>query len=515
MTETPVIIVEGRGVPEDGAYAHGVGARRCAYNNRCLEGLRRERRIPARGSDRDANCAPCSRVKALPDDAIEPVSLLLSRRNLPTGRRSTFQIALDSLTLLQGCLSSARGSDSMPNPLPLLGEAPASRVPHALPLLASGFRPFFLLGSMFSVVVLPLWLLAQVGTFHPDPYLNPTYWHAHEMVFGFAVAVIAGFLLTAVGNWTSRETVVGWPLLALSTLWTLGRVALMLAGRLPRWLPPAIDLAFLPALLVGIGRPIVAVRMWRHAPILLVLLLLWLANVAVHLGAVGVLPGGQRSGSLVAVDLVVIVILVISGRVFPMFTRNATHVSSIRSVPVFDALAIGSMVLLAVVDAFLEDPRIAAYVAGATSVFAAARCVHWGARHSLRIPLLWILHVGYGWIPVGLALRTAAAFDGRIASVLGTHALTIGAIGGLTLGMMSRVALGHTGRALVATKPLAYAFMLLTIAAFVRVFVPLLHVAWYQASIFMSGTLWTAAFGLFLVVYFPVLISPRVDGKPG
>jgi uncharacterized protein involved in response to NO len=266
---------------------------------------------------------------------------------------------------------------------------------------------------------------------------------------------------------------------------------------------------------VGIGRPIVAARMWRHAPMLLPLVLLWIVNFAIHLDALGALSGWQRRGSLVAVDLVVLVILVIAGRVFPMFTRNATRMPSIRSVPVLDALTIGSMAVLALLDTFLEEPKITACVAGVTGASAAARCVHWGARHSLRIPLLWILHVGYAWIPAGLALRAAAAFDGRIPAVLGTHALTIGAIGSLTLGMMSRVALGHTARPLVAKKAVTYAFATVTIAAVVRVFVPLLHVAWYQASVFTSGILWTVAFGLFLIVYAPILISQRADGRPG
>jgi uncharacterized protein involved in response to NO len=245
------------------------------------------------------------------------------------------------------------------------------------------------------------------------------------------------------------------------------------------------------------------------------LLLLWLANLGIHLDALDVLSGWQRRGSLIAVDLVVLVVLVIAGRVFPIFTRNATGVASIRSIPALDALSLAAMGLLALLDVILEDPAITSYVAGAAAVFSLARSLRWGARHSLRIPLLWILHVGYAWIPAGLVLRALAAFEGRIPPVLSTHALTIGAIGGLTLGMMARVALGHTGRPLVAKTPVAWAFGLVTAAAIVRVLVPLAHVAWYQASIFASGTLWTLAFGLYLAVYAPILVSAREDGRPG
>jgi hypothetical protein len=189
---------------------------------------------------------------------------------------------------------------------------------------------------------------------------------------------------------------------------------------------------------------------------------------------------------LAAVDVVVLVTLVIAGRVFPTFTRNATGVASIRSLPALDALTLASMLLFTIADTFLVDPRIGACLAAAAGVFAAARSIHWGARHSLRNPLLWVLHVGYAWIPIGLALRAVSAFDGRVPPVLGTHALTIGAIGGLTLGMMSRVALGHSGRPLALPRPMSYAFAAVTLAAITRVFGPLVEVAWYQTTVFAS-----------------------------
>jgi uncharacterized protein involved in response to NO len=217
----------------------------------------------------------------------------------------------------------------------------------------------------------------------------------------------------------------------------------------------------------------------------------------------------------VAVDIVILVILIMAGRVFPMFTRSATGVKTIRSVPAFDLLALGAMLVTTILQAGQWVPEMSAYAAGIAGILCVARAVHWGARHTLRVPLLWILHLGYAWIPVGLGLRAVAAFDGRVPPVLGTHALTIGAIGCLTLGMMSRVALGHSGRPLVAPKAIVPAFALIAAASFVRVFVPLLTVSYYALSIYVAGIFFSGAFLLFSMVYFPILISPRADGKPG
>lgn len=387
--------------------------------------------------------------------------------------------------------------------------------PTVTALTAKGFRPFFLLGGLFGFAILPIWMLALAGILNPSAYLDAISWHAHEMVFGFAVAVIAGFLLTAVGNWTQRETVVGFPLLALAGLWLLGRVAITCAGPVPKWMPAVADLAFLPALLAVLARPLVAAKNKRNFVMLGVVAALFLANLAIHLDVLGVLPGGRRRGGLVGVDVIILVILIIAGRVFPMFTRNATNVETVRSWPLFDRLTIGGMATLTLADVFAPDHAITAIVAVITGVCAAARAVHWGARYSMRVPLLWILHVGYAWIPLGLLLRAMSSLGFVALGMVATHALTVGAIGALTLGMMSRVTLGHTGRALVAPKLAAVSFVLMTVAAVARVGVPLVFPAWYVASLFVSGTAWSVAFGLYVIGYGPMLLAPRIDGKAG
>jgi uncharacterized protein involved in response to NO len=243
---------------------------------------------------------------------------------------------------------------------------------------------------------------------------------------------------------------------------------------------------------------------------------LFAANVVVHLDALGFLrTGSARRACLVGIDIVVLLVLIMAGRVFPMFTRNATGVTTIRSVPVLDTAAIAAMALLTVAGVFAPDRRLTATLAGLAAVLAAARAVHWGARHSVRHPLLWILHGGYVWLTLGLLLRAAAGFGFAVPGSLATHALTVGAIGSITLGMMARVALGHTGRLIVASRAVAWAFGAVTLAAVVRVLVPLFAAGWYFVALLAAGGLWTIAFGVFLLSYFPILTGPRTDGKPG
>ena len=404
----------------------------------------------------------------------------------------------------------------MQRSLLLHGEAPEPTTRSKLALSAKGFRPFFLLAAVFACVIVPQWILVVAGVAHPTGYLDAPSWHAHEMVFGYAVAVIAGFLLTAVGNWTQRETVVGTPLLVLSALWAAGRAAMVLAGALPRGLPALVDLAFLPALIVVLARPIIAARNRRNIAMLGILGALFAANVVIHLDALGVMAlGTARHARLVAIDVVLLVMLIIAGRVFPMFTRSATGATSVRSSPPLDVLTIAAMAALTLLDALVPERAATAAAAGAAGVLALARAARWGTRHTARDPLLWILHAGYGWLVVGLLLRALARLVPVIPGSLATHALTVGAIGSLTLGMMARVSLGHTGRRLIASRSTVGSFAAITTAAFARVAVPMFAPSWYLASLVAAAGLWTLAFVLFLLAYVPVLLAPRVDRKPG
>jgi uncharacterized protein involved in response to NO len=395
----------------------------------------------------------------------------------------------------------------------VIGSAPVP--PETVPSwVAKGFRPFFLLAGGFAALVVALWLLALAGKVGFDGYLGPMYWHAHEMVFGFTVAVIAGFLLTAAGNWTGRETAIGGRLIMLVALWVAGRVAFVAMAVLPGPIIAVADLAFLPALALVVGRALVATRNRRNYPVLAIVIALWLADLAVHLDANGVLRGWQWRATLGAIDVVILLILFLSARIFPMFTRNATQVASIHNLPALDIATVVAMAGLAIVDVVFAGRTSAAVLAAATAALALVRSLPWGARHTVRHPLLWILHVGHAWIVVGLGLRAAAELTSKVPVVSAIHALTTGAIGCTTLGMMARVSLGHSGRPLVIRTPVAIAFGVLTLSAVIRVLGPL-SLTTYSTTLYISGMLWSLAFATFTVAYAQILVRPRIDGRPG
>lgn len=396
----------------------------------------------------------------------------------------------------------------------LYGSPPVAQ---PLPLLAKGFRPFFVLAAAYAVSMLLIWLGVLRGVLAPPGYLDATVWHAHEMLAGFATAVIAGFLLTAVGNWTQRETATGRWLALLALLWLSGRAAVWWGAHLPRGVPALVDLAFLPALAVTLARPLIASGNRRNFVMLAILAALFVANLAVHAEALSLLTTGTaRRANLISVELIVLLCSVICGRVLPMFTRNATGVQAIRSNATLDRLSIAALVALVLVDLFWPRAMLlSGAVAALAAVLAAARSAHWGTRHSLRDPLLWILHAGYVWLVLGLFLRAFSSFVSPAAASLATHALTAGAIGSLTLGMMARVSLGHTGRMLKAPSSMSAAFVAITLAAIARVLVPWVRPDWYIASLSFAAVAWSFAFATFLVAYLPMLSQPRVDGRPG
>jgi uncharacterized protein involved in response to NO len=249
---------------------------------------------------------------------------------------------------------------------------------------------------------------------------------------------------------------------------------------------------------------------------LAVLAALFAANAAVHLDALGFLAlGTARRACLAAVDVVVFLIVVIAGRVVPMFTRNATGATDVRSYRALEIAAALAMAALTVVDVIAPDTKVALAAAGIAGVLAAARASRWGTLRTFRHPLLWVLHVGYAWIPVGLLLRAAPLAGLAVWSSLATHALTVGAIGTLTLGMMARVALGHSGRPLQAHRALSFAFAAITAATVARAIVPLVALQFHFVALVVAGTLWTVAFAIYLAVYAPILSTPRADGKAG
>lgn len=377
----------------------------------------------------------------------------------------------------------------------------------ALPLLALGFRLFFLLAGLFAVVAMGLWAAVIAGH---GPALGPL-WHGHEMLFGYTGAVIAGFILTAASNWTGRPTLVGAPLAGLALLWLAARICVALPA-VPDAIKAVLCAGFFVYLAIGVGRPIVALRRSRNYGIIGVLcvfaaleLFYWLDS-ALRLRVLEA-----------ALFFIMVLISSIGGRVIPAFTRNATPGLRIRPQLLSrDRLAIASLVALGILTLIPATPSILfALLATLAALLHALRMYGWGSAAALRRPVLWILHLAYLCLPLGLALWAAQAWGAAVPARVPLHVLAVGTLGLMTLGMMTRVTLGHTGRVIVASKLTTLAYALLIVALIVRVVGPFFGAAHWQAAMLLAAALWVASFALFVCGYGRYLLSPRIDGRRG
>ena len=400
-------------------------------------------------------------------------------------------------------------------PIPVETTARIHQARQPLALFTLGFRPFFLVAALAAVALVAFWLADYGGALSVKTYYGGTTWHGHEMVFGYAAAVVAGFLLTAVRNWTSMDTLRGGPLGALLVLWIAGRLAPFAAGVVPGWFIAAVDLIFLPALAASLALPLLRRRQWRNLPFVPVLLVLAFANALVHLDVLGVLPGRATTGLYLGIDMLVLLIAVIGGRVIPFFTERALPGAHPRMWRPVEWVSIGVVAALAVLRAVPLAPELTLALAVVAALVHAVRLWGWSDQRLWSVPLLWILYAGYGWLVIGFALEALAA-AAVIRPQLAVHAFTTGAVGALTLGMMARVALGHTGRPLRAAPPVVAAFVLVNVAALLRVFGAWwLPDEWYLAMVVAAGVAWVSAFVLFFSVYAPILTRPRTDGLEG
>ncbi|MCB9708450.1 MAG: NnrS family protein [Myxococcales bacterium] len=384
------------------------------------------------------------------------------------------------------------------------------------PLLTGPFRPFFLLAGMLALVLVPLWLHVYGGIVVAPSHLGPIGWHAHEMLFGYTSAVIAGFLLTAAANWTGRPTVRPWSLLGLVLVWIAGRIMMWFSARLPFGVVMCTELAFFVGVAVSCAVPIIKTRNFRNLGLVVLVLGLGLCDAAVLMHAYGRMLW-LRNPLIVALDTVLIIIAIVGGRIIPNFTRNALGHLTMRARGPIDALALVGVVSVAVIDATpLSSSWMLAAFGTAAGVANLSRMRGWHSLQTIKHPIVFVLHLGYAWLGVGLLLRGLSAWvPDRIPTAAAIHTLSIGAIGTLTLGMMARVALGHTGRKLVFHPTARAAMILMTGTVLVRVFGTLAPRTWYLPSLIVAGTLWTLAFGLFLYHYVPILLAPRPDGRPG
>lgn len=399
--------------------------------------------------------------------------------------------------------------------MPALVPAVETAMPGAArTLLGYAFRPFFLLGGLWAIVAVLAWaaLLHGQAPFSPGP--DPVLWHAHEMVVGFGGAAVAGFLLTAVATWTGRPPVSGVALAWLVLAWCAGRIAMATAGALPAALVAVADLAF-PALLAALaGREIVAGGSRRNYGILAGLAGFVALDAAFHAGRAGLIPGADRIAINLAAHALVLLVTVIGGRIVPSFTANWLRLGGSPAAPKGRAL-VESAVLPLTAAAALADVTgapapLVAIGAGAAALAHAARLAGWRGLATTPNPLLAILHVGYAWLPLGYGLLALAAASGIPPRTAALHALTMGGIGVMVLAVASRVALGHTGRPLVASAPTVAAYAILNGAVLARIAGSVMPSA-YRPMLDLAALGWATAFALFLWVYWPILTGPRPD----
>ncbi len=393
-----------------------------------------------------------------------------------------------------------------------MSKAESSKSELQVRMFALAFRPFFLVAALASLILVFLWLLVLSDAIELSLYFIPSLWHAHEMIFGFIAAVISGFLLTAVQAWTGLPGIKGVKLILLVLVWFCGRLLITLPAAAHNWSTAALDLAFLPLVAIVLSTYIVRAKQWRNAVFIPILLLYFFANLLMHLQALGI-ANSAYAGLSLGLWLTLLLIIILGGRVVPMFTSNGLGGVEIYSWKWVNIGSILFFLLFAFADLFRHDSA-ARYLALICAVFHFVRLCGWRPQLTLKTPLLWVLHIGYVWLIIGFLLYAAAEtmlFPRSVA----IHAFALGTIGNFVIGMMSRVALGHTGRALMATKTMAIAYALVNFAALLRVIFPVFFELRRMPLMYAAGISWIASFLLFLIVFIPVLSLARLDGKEG
>jgi len=380
-----------------------------------------------------------------------------------------------------------------------------------------GFRPFFLGAGLFAALAMGLWSGVYLGGWQLAlAQMTPITWHAHEMLYGYTMAVIAGFLLTAVRNWTDRDTASGARLALLVALWAAARVLALFDGAGASRMMALADLGFQLALTVELARPLIQARQWRQMGILAKVVLLTVTNALFYLDLLGYLPHGIFWGLYGGLYLIIGLILTMGRRVIPFFTeRGVDYPVALINRRWLDVAALVLFLLFFVFDLFTPYRGVAALCALALFGLHSARLWGWYTPGIWRKPLLWSLFLAYGFIVAAFPLYALSVVT-RVSPTLAVHAFAAGGIGLITLGMMARVALGHTGRDVQNPPPVVWwPLVLLTVSALLRVFAPLLVPGLHNAWIVISQFFWIAAFALFVAHYWPILGRPRVDGRPG
>lgn len=384
--------------------------------------------------------------------------------------------------------------------------------------LSYGFRPFFLLSCLFAAISMFAWM-AWIGLHAAGGAVRtmtiamaPHQWHAHEMLFGYALGVIAGFFLTAVPSWTGSKPVSGRVLAALVLVWLAGRLAFWFSAHIPPMAVAVVDLAFVPMLLVLVLRALLNNWSKRNFVFLPILAAIFIANLLTHLEFTELWPGLMNMGNRLGLDAVIVLIVVLGGRVVPAFTTNALRKAGEEAFPVsrrpVEIASVGLVALLALVEIVQPLGPVAGGIALLAALANGVRFCGWRGHKTLGSPILWIIHLAYIWLVAGLAFKGAAHFQ-MLSEATALHVLTVGAIGSMTLGIMTRAGLGHTGRALRVSAPVVGAYLLVSLSAAVRVAVPPLMPQFYNEGMLVAGVAWMVAFAIVSIVYWPILTQPR------
>lgn len=401
-------------------------------------------------------------------------------------------------------------------PLPIFCAAPVPASPpplQGLPVLRLGFRPFYLGAAAFAMLSIPLWVAIVLGKVAPPMAMPPLLWHAHEMLFGFAAAVIVGFLLTAGKAWTGLATPRGPGLAALALLWLAARAAALVA---PYPLYAALDVLLLPLVASLLTAVLLRAGNRRNLPLAGILLLLAIANAVFHLASLGLIEAAPMTALHAGLALIIMIECVMGGRVIPAFTLSATPGLKLRLRPGMELPTLALTALGLAGWLFAPAGPLPAAVLGLAAVLQFYRLLTWQPFVTRSRPILWVLHAAYAWIPIGLALLSLAEL-GLLGVSAGVHALAAGATGGLIIGMITRTARGHTGRPLRVSKAEVAAYGLVLAAALMRTLVPVIapQSVPHAAPLIAAALAWCSAFTVYLWVFTPWLLSSRLDGKDG
>lgn len=388
---------------------------------------------------------------------------------------------------------------------------------YGTPIFRLGFRPFFLVAGLFAIISMIIWMASYVFSVEfAFSGLAPGVWHAHEMLFGYVMAVVAGFLLTAIKNWTGVEVLRGKGLAALLSLWLVARILPLFGLMFSIELIAIVDVLFMLVLALVCLRPVVKVKQYNQIIIITLLFVLMLCNVFFYLGVIGVIEMGVQWGLYSAMYMVIALVLLMMRRVMPMFIENGVDGDvEMTNHPWVDVASLVFLFCLWAFDVFINHEQLSSLMAAILTLLHVIRLSGWYTNKIWSKPLVWVLVLAYAFFIMGFALK-ALALVVDISPFLSTHAFTVGGIGLVTIGMMSRVSLGHTGRNVFEPPKIVFwSLLILLLGAIVRVVFPLFSMDLYIYWVAISQVFWIVAFAVFTMVYAPMLLAPRADGRDG